>query len=303
MLLSGRVAVVTGGGRGIGREFALCLAREGASVVVDDLGSTLDGRNREGDPASEVVTEIRSAGGEAVACNESVTDFDGSRRIVETAVREFGRLDILVNNAGTLRNNPLLNMSEEDFDAVVSVHLKGTFNVTRHAAEFMKEQGYGRIINMTSGGGLRGNLGHTNYGAAKAGIMGLTFVWALELSPFGITVNALAPQGETRMTARMFERRGVRGRPWLHPRLNAPLVAYLASERAAHVSGQIFGRSGFAFTIFRTPVPLATMWRYGGWTPEDVAEHFDESLGAHLQPVGIDGVRLDSVRRQPTERS
>jgi NAD(P)-dependent dehydrogenase (short-subunit alcohol dehydrogenase family) len=302
MLLSGRVAIVTGGGRGIGREFALGLALEGAAVVVDDVGSSLDGRNGEGDPAADVVALIRDAGGKALACSESVTDFEGARRIVQAAVDEFGRLDIVVNNAGNLRNNPLLAMSEDDFDAVVEVHLKGTFNVTRHAASVMKEQGYGRIINMTSGGGLRGNVGHTNYGAAKAGVMGLTFVWALELSRHGITVNAIAPQGETRMTSEMFDKRGVAGRPALHPRHNAPLVAFLASERASHVSGQIFGRSGFAYTIFQTPSPVAMMWQHGGWTPEQVAENFDEVLGAHLQPVGMGNVRLDAKHDRPSAR-
>ena len=303
MLLNGRVAIVTGGGRGIGRELALCLAREGAAVVVDDVGSSLDGLSSDGDPAADVVALIRDAGGRAVACHESVTDFEGARRMVRAAVDEFGQLDIVVNNAGNLRNNPLLAMSENDFDAVIAVHLKGTFNVTRHAAEVMKQQCYGRIINMTSGGGLRGNIGHTNYGAAKAGIMALTFVWALELAPFGITVNALAPQGETRMTTPMFERRGILGRPALHPRHNAPLVAFLASERAGHVSGQILGRTGFAYTLFRTPLPVGMMWRRGGWTPGQVAENFDEALGPHLQPVGMGNVRLDTNQTGEPELS
>jgi 3-oxoacyl-[acyl-carrier protein] reductase len=185
-------------------------------------------------------------------------------------------------------------MSEEDFDSVVAVHLKGTFNMTRHAAAVMANGGYGRIVNMTYGGGLRGNIGHTNYGAAKAGVMGMTFVWALELAQYGITVNALAPQGQTRMTSRMFERRGMLGHPALDPALNAPLVAYLASDRAGHVNGQIFGRSGFGFTLFQTPRPVAMMWQRGGWTPEQIADHFEEVLGAHLQPVGMAGIRFDS---------
>jgi NAD(P)-dependent dehydrogenase (short-subunit alcohol dehydrogenase family) len=298
MLLSGRVAVVTGGGRGIGKEIALCLAREGASLVVDDLGSSLDGRNPEGNPADDVVSIIETAGGKAIASSESVTDFEGAHRMVRAAVDEFGRLDILVNSAGNLRNGRLLDMSEEDFDAVVDVHLKGTFNVSRHAAVVMKEQGYGRIVNMTSGGGLRGNIGHTNYGAAKAGVMALTFVWALELARYGITVNALAPQGETRMTERMFDQLGVAGRPALNARHNAPLVAFLASERAGHVSGQIFGRSGFSYTIFQGPVPIAKMWQRGGWTPDQVADRFDEVLGGHLQPVGLARSRLDGSSSQ-----
>jgi NAD(P)-dependent dehydrogenase (short-subunit alcohol dehydrogenase family) len=293
-LLEGRVAIVTGAGRGIGREIALCLARQGAAVVVDDLNTSLDGRSSEGDAASDVASEIRRAGGRAVSSHQSVTDFSGAGRIVEAALGTFGRLDILVNNAGNLRNNRLVDMPEEDFDAVIAVHLKGTFNLGHHAARIMKQQGYGRIINMTSGGGLRGNIGHTNYGAAKAGVMGMTFVWALELAAHGITVNALAPQGETRMTARMFERQGTLGRPALAASHNAALVAYLASERSAHVSGQVFGRAGFGYTIFQTPRPVAMMWRRGGWTPEQVADLFDEALGTHLQPVGVGGVSLDN---------
>jgi len=297
MLLEGRVAIVTGAGRGIGREVALCFARQGAAVMVDDLGSTLEGQGSTEDLAAEVASEIRDGGGRAASTNESVCDFDGARRVVERARRDFGRVDILVNCAGNLRNNRLLDMSEEDFDAVVAVHLKGSFNLGRHAAEVMAEQRYGRIINITSGGGLQGNIGHTNYGAAKAGVMGLTFVWALELAEFGITVNAVAPQGETRMTAKMFERRGVLGRPALHASHNGALIAYLASDRSSHVSGQIFGRAGFGYTLFQTPRPTAMMWRRGGWTPTQVARQFDEILGLHLQPVGIGRQSLDTRNR------
>ena len=291
MLLKDRVAVVTGAGRGIGRELALCLAREGAAVVVNDVGATLNGLELDEGPASGVCQEIRQAGGRATPSVESVVDFEAAERVVATAIREFGRLDILVNNAGILRNGPLLSMTEEDFDAVVGVHMKGTFNMARHAAPVMRDQGYGRIVNMTSGGGLQGNLGHTNYGGAKAGVMGMTFVWALELAPAGITVNALAPSGATRMTNAMYARSGIAGRPVLHAALNTPLVAYLASERAGHVSGQIFGRSGFGFDIYQAPRPVATMWQPGGWTPEQIANGFNDSLGRHLQPVGIPSVR------------
>jgi NAD(P)-dependent dehydrogenase (short-subunit alcohol dehydrogenase family) len=294
MLLSGRVAAITGGGRGIGREFALCLAREGAAVVVDDIGASVDGRVFEGNPAAEVCAEIQATGGQAVASSESVTDFEGARRIVETARREFGQLDILVNNAGNLRNRNLVNMTEEDFDAVIDVHLKGTFNMTRHAAPVMQEQGYGRIINITSGTGLLGAISGTNYAAAKAGIMGMTFVWALELAQHGITVNALAPQAETRMNAENLERRGTTGRPAMNPALNAPLVAYLASEKAAHVNGQIFRRTGFGYTIYQRPTPVATMWKPGGWNPKQVANQFDNILGSNLQPVGKFDTRFDN---------
>jgi NAD(P)-dependent dehydrogenase (short-subunit alcohol dehydrogenase family) len=151
----------------------------------------------------------------------------------------------------------------------------------------MKEAGYGRIINITSSAGLRGNFGQTNYGAAKAGMMGMTFVWALELGRYGITVNAMAPAGATRMTAGLYDKTGYEPPPELNPALNAPMVAYLASEQAAHVNGQIVGRTGYAFTLFQTPRQIAWMWRDGGWDPDGVAAHFDETLGQHLQPVGM----------------
>jgi NAD(P)-dependent dehydrogenase (short-subunit alcohol dehydrogenase family) len=178
-------------------------------------------------------------------------------------------------------------MTEDDFDAVIGVHLKGTFNCARHAAPIMKEQGHGRIVNITSSAGLRGNFGQTNYGAAKAGIMGMTFVWALELGKYGITVNAVAPAGATRMTAALYERAGTEPSPLQDPTLNAPLIAFLASEHAAHVNGQLLGRTDHAYTLFQHPKQVAWMWREGGWTPQQVAESFDSLLGQHLQPVGM----------------
>jgi NAD(P)-dependent dehydrogenase (short-subunit alcohol dehydrogenase family) len=285
-LLDGRVAIVTGAGRGIGRGFALCLASEGAAVVVNDLGAKLDGTSAQADdPASQVVAEIVAAGGRAVANHDSVADFAGAGRIVETAVDAFGKVDILVNNAGIVRDKSLVKMDEADFDAVIGVHLKGSFNCARHAAPLMKDAGFGRIINITSSAGLRGNFGQTNYGAAKAGLMGMTFVWALELGRYGITVNAMAPAGATRMTM------GLMGdtEPPAHldPSLNAPLVAFLASDRAGHVNGQIFGRTEYSFTLFQTPRQISWMYRDGGWTPDQVADAFDSTLGQHLQPVGM----------------
>jgi NAD(P)-dependent dehydrogenase (short-subunit alcohol dehydrogenase family) len=287
MLLENRVAVVTGSGRGIGREFALCLAREGAAVVVNDVGVSLDGRGTDEDPAVQVCKEIESFGGRAVPSYDSVTDFEAAASLVQTALDSFGRLDILVNNAGIVRDRTLVKMTEDDFDAVVGVHLKGTFNCARHAAPVMRDAGYGRIINITSSAGLRGNFGQTNYGAAKAGIMGMTFIWAMELSRHGITVNAVAPAGATRMTASLFERTGTEPPPEQNPALNAPLVAYLASEQAGHVNGQILGRSDYAYTIFQTPRQIASMWREGGWDAEGVAANFDTVLGQHLQSVGM----------------
>jgi len=197
-----------------------------------------------------------------------------------------------------VRDRTLVKMTEDDFDAVIGTHLKGAFNCTRHAAPVMKEAGYGRIVNVTSSAGLRGNFGQTNYGAAKAGIMGMTFVWALELARSGITVNAIAPAGATRMTAALAGD-GDEPDPRLDPAMNAPLVAFLASDRAAHVNGQLFGRTDFSYTLFQHPKQIAWMHKDGGWDTEAVAEQFDGMLGQHLQTVGMvmpSGLSQDAAR-------
>lgn len=300
-LLDGRVAVVTGAGRGLGREFALALAAEGAAVVVNDIGVSLQGADTDDDPAAEVCSAIEAAGGRAVAARDSVADFEGAARIIATAVEGFGRIDIVVNNAGIVRDRTLVKMDEDDFDAVVATHLKGTFNVVRHAAPLLKEQGYGRIVNVTSSAGLRGNFGQTNYAAAKAGIMGMTFVWALELGRYGICVNALAPAGVTRMTGSLAE--GAEVPPTLDPALNAPLVVFLASDRASGVNGQILGRTDFSYTLFSHPKQIAWMHRDGGWDAAGVADQFDTMLGQHLQPVGMvmpKGLSQDEARSAPS---
>jgi NAD(P)-dependent dehydrogenase (short-subunit alcohol dehydrogenase family) len=286
-ILDGRVAVVTGSGRGIGREFALSMASEGANLVINDVGVSLDGQGTEDDPAAQTCKDIEALGVKAVPNYDSVSDFDGAGRIIETAIKEFGKIDILVNNAGIVRDRTLVKMSEEDFDAVVAVHMKGTFNTARHAAPYMKEAGYGRIINVTSQAGLRGNFGQTNYGAAKAAIMGMTFVWAIELGKYGITVNAMSPAGATRMTASLFERTGTAPPPEANPALNAPIVTFLASEGAAHVNGQIVGRTDYAYTIYQTPKQIGFMWRDEGWEVDGVVDNFDSILGQHMQHVGM----------------
>lgn len=285
-LLEGRVAVVTGSGRGIGRAIAVELAGQGAQVVVNDAGVSLDGQGGEEDPTVEVLEEIESAGGQAVASYDDVSKFDSAESIIQTAVSKFGKIDILVNNAGIVRDRTLVKMSEEEFDAVVGVHMKGTFNCTRHAAPHMKEQGFGRIINITSSAGLRGNFGQTNYAAAKAGIAGMTFVWAIELAKYGITSNALAPVAATRMSANVVPDDAAAAE--MDPRHNAPLVAFLASERAAHINGQVFGRRGFGYTIFQKFKPQAVMYKAGGWTAEEIADHFDTVLGEYMMAPGLD---------------
>jgi len=297
MLLEGKVAVVTGSGRGVGRGIALALAREGAKVVINDVGCEVDGRGSAQDPAAQVVKEIQALGSQAVPSYDSVASFSGAESIIKTALDSFGRIDILVNNAGIVRDRSIGKMTEEDFDAVLAVHLKGTFNCGRHAIPHMREQGYGRIINITSSAGLRGNFGQTNYGAAKAGIMGMTLVWAIELGRYGITANALAPAGLTRMVGTIPGMEGKEPPPEMNAELNGPMVAFLASEKAAHVNGQIFGRRGFGFTIFQQLRPIAMMYKPGGLSASEIAANFDGVFAEHLQPIGIPQMRKEEGKK------
>src|SRR5437868_8595188 len=266
-LCEGRVAIVTGAGRGLGREHALMLAAHGAKVVVNDIGASLDGLAKDGSPANEVVEEIRKGGGEAVTNGDDVSDWKGAKKMIDHAIGTFGRLDVLINNAGILRDRMLTNMSEEEWDAVIKVHLKGTFAPSRWAAGYWREQVKagktvdGRIINTTSVSGIYGNPGQTNYGAAKAGIAAFTVIAAQELGRYGVTVNAVAPGARTRMT----ESLGA-GRPAAErkpedfvdraPEHVSPLVVWLASAESFDVTGRVFNMSG-------GNVSVAEGWRRG----------------------------------------
>jgi NAD(P)-dependent dehydrogenase (short-subunit alcohol dehydrogenase family) len=295
--LQGRAAVVTGAGRGIGRAIAELLASEGAAVVVNDLGANVDGSGASSSVADEVVDGIRARGGRAVANHDSVSEFAAAERIIDTAVREFGAIDILVNNAGILRDRMLFNMSEEEWDSVIAVHLKGTFNCTRHAAARMREQRRGRIISMSSTSGVFGNTGQANYGAAKDGIAALTRVIARDLGKYGITANAVCPGASTRMTGTVSDSaRAARQKSGAQspggqrtfqlehtgPENVAPWVVYLATDAATHVNGQVFFVMGGLVALLNDPAPVRTMWTEGRWTPEEIATVFPRTLGLDL---------------------
>jgi NAD(P)-dependent dehydrogenase (short-subunit alcohol dehydrogenase family) len=276
MMLKDKVAVVTGAGGGIGRGIALLLAKEGAKVVVNDLGGSATGEGRDATPADKVVAEITAAGGTAVSNYDSVASLAGGEKIIGTALEKFGRIDVVVNNAGILRDRMLFNMSEDDWDAVIAVHLKGAFACTRAAAPHMRQQKGGRIINMTSTSGLIGNYGQANYAAAKLGIVGLTKVTALDLGRYGVTANCIAPFAWTRMigsipTETEAQKARVEKIKKMDPGMIAPLVAFLASDAAQEVSGQIFAVRGKEIVLFSQPRPIRQIVDMEGWTAEKVA--------------------------------
>ncbi len=285
-ICEGRVVVVTGAGRGIGRGYAIEFARQGAKVVVNDLGAEVDGSGSSEGPAGQVVEEIRGMGGEAVANGEDIADFEGAQRLIATAVDTFGGLDVLVNNAGILRDRMLVNMSPEEWDSVIRVHMRGTYAPTRAALDYWRERSKAgetndaRIINTTSPSGIYGNVGQTNYGAAKAGIASMTVIAAMELGRYGITVNAIAPAALTRMTENlgMGNREAPKPEQFdaLDPDNIAPLVVWLGSPEASGVTGRVFNVRGGHISVAE------------GWVQGPAAEKDDRWDPAELGPVVTD---------------
>jgi NAD(P)-dependent dehydrogenase (short-subunit alcohol dehydrogenase family) len=292
-LLDGRVAIVTGAGRGIGRSVATLLAAEGAAVLVNDLGSAVDGSGSDGSPADQVVAEITEAGGKAAANGADVSDHAAAQALVESAVEQFGRLDVLVNVAGILRDRMVFNMSEQEWDDVIRVHMRGTFNTTKFAAAHWRAQrepgGQNRIINFTSVSGLHGSPGQPNYAAAKMGIVGLTYSSANALAQYGVTVNAISPAASTRMTDSVpAERRRTRtaSDEERSPDRVAPIVAYLASERSGWITGRIVHAGGYEVSLYNNPEPIVRVIGTGPWELDDLASQVERSFGPLLGRKG-----------------
>jgi NAD(P)-dependent dehydrogenase (short-subunit alcohol dehydrogenase family) len=285
--LDGKVAVITGAGRGIGRGEALLFAREGARVVVNDLGGEWDGTGGDPRPAAQVVEEIAASGGEAVAHFEDVSEEPGATSLLRLALDTWGQLDVVVNNAGILRDRMVFNMSVDEWDAVIKVHLRGHFLVTRAACAHWRERSKageavsGRIVNTSSTSGILGMAGQSNYGAAKAGIAAFTYIVAMEMQRFGVTVNAIAPGARTRMTEKTFgDLRTPEGQfDPLAPENIAPLVAYLAGDEAAHITGQVFGITGGMVQLYQGWTPVAELAKDGRWEPDELVTRMSELFG------------------------
>ena len=290
-MMDGRTVLVTGAGRGVGRGIALTMAEAGAAVVVNDLGVALSGEGQdEGSPAEQVVEEIRSAGGKAVANHDSVSDWLGAGRMIKAAIDSFGRIDGVVNNAGNLRDVYFHKMSPEDFRAVIEVHLMGSFNTSRAAAPFFKEQGSGAYVHMTSTSGLIGNFGQANYSAAKLGIVGLSKSIALDMQRFGVRSNAVAPFAWTRMidsipTDTPEQQKRVDGLKKLDANKIGPLCVALCSDGAAKVTGQIFGVRNNEIFLFSQPRPMRAAHTAEGWTPEAIADRVFPQFSNDFYPL------------------
>ena len=293
-LLEGKVAIVSGAGRGLGRSHALALAAEGAKIVVTDLGASLAGDGADAAPAAQVVAEIAALGGEAIQNSENVADFEGARRLVDSALERFGRLDILVNNAGILRDRMLVNMDEAEWDSVIAVHLKGHFASTRHAAAYWRdraksgEETHGRIINTSSPSGVFGNVGQLNYGAAKAGIAMLTIIAAQELARYGVTVNCIAPNARTRMTESAFKLPNTDdGFDPLDPANNSPIVVALSADAAQAITGQVFHVFGGSVNMLTAWSPGELFSRDQGWSADELLSELLERLPEGAAPATL----------------
>src|SRR3984957_928419 len=292
--LDGRVAIVTGAGRGIGRSVALLLASRGAAVVVADLGVAMDGSGRDTGPAAEVVEEITAAGGKAIASGADIADFTAAEALIGTAIEQFGRLDVLVNVAGILRDRMVFNMTEQEWDDVIRVHLKGTFNTTRFASAYWRslrdETAQNRIINFTSVSGLHGAPGQPNYAAAKMGIVGLTYSSANSLARYGVTVNAISPGAATRMTdsvppARR-RARSASADDERSPDNVAPIVAYLASERSGWITGRVIHSMGYEVSLYNNPEPISRIIGTGPWDADALGAQVERAFGPLLGREG-----------------
>src|ERR671919_667954 len=282
-LLRGKVAIVTGAGRGVGKGIAQLMAQEEASVVVVDPGVNVDGSGFDQSVAEQLVAEIRESGGTAVACTESVATMSGGEQIVQTAIDNFGKLDIVVTCAGILRDRMIFNMTEQEWDDVIAVHLKGTFTVVKHACILFRQQRSGRIITFSSTSGLYGNSGQANYGAAKDGIAGFTRVVARDMGRYGVTANSIAPSATTRMTGSVPQEsrelrssRGIAGGSGLQGEAEdvAPFVAWLASDEAAQVNGHVFHVTDGLVTLLNEPETVKTIRKDSRWTVEELVRVF-----------------------------